>query len=281
MKILIIGNGYIGSRCAQEWGNEAILSDKIINSTEDATDILEKFCPDAVLNAAGIVGKPNVDWCEANQLETIKGNTLLPLIIASACAQKNIYLLHIGSGCIFYGQSPEPKGWKETDFANPEVVYTKSKYAADLALMNLSNVGIARIRMPIDSLPYRGNLIDKLAAYKQVIDVENSVTVIEDMIKIFYQLLSKRARGIFHVTNPGSIKHKEILNLYRELVDPQHENSWINEADLVNLGLAVKKRSSNILQSKNLADLGIAMRPIKEALRQTLIDYAKNRRSDS
>lgn len=214
-------------------------------------------------------------------METIKGNTLLPLMIASACAKKDVYLLHIGSGCIFYGQSPEPKGWKETDFANPEVVYTKSKYAADLALMNLPNVGIARIRMPIDNLPYRGNLIDKLTAYKQVVDVENSVTIIGDMIKVFYQLLTKRAGGIFHVTNPGSIRHKEILDLYRELIDPQHENSWINEADLVDLGLAVKKRSSNILQSKNLADLGITMRPIKEALRQTLIDYAKNKRSDS
>jgi dTDP-4-dehydrorhamnose reductase len=278
MKILVIGNGYLGSRCAQKWGDEVILSGKILTSVEDVTNLLEEHQPDVVLNAAGIVGKPNVDWCENNQLETIKGNTILPIIIAEACASKNIYLLHIGSGCIFYGESPDPKGWQENDFANPEAVYTKSKYAADLALMTLPNVGIGRIRMPIDSNPFRGNLIDKLASYPKIIDVENSVTIVDDMIEAFYQLLAKKASGIFHVTNPGSIRHKEIIEMYEKIVDPQHRNEWISAEELVSCGLAAKKRSNNIMQSENLDKLGIKMRPIKEALRDTMEKYAKNKK---
>lgn len=272
MKILIIGNGYIGSRCAEAWP-DAVLSGKIINSTDDVLQLLEQYQPEAVLNAAGIVGKPNVDWCETHQLETVKGNSILPVIIAEACAQKNIYLLHIGSGCVFYGEAPDGRGWKETDFANPQAVYTKSKYAADLALMTLPGVGIARIRMPIDHIPYAGNLINKLASYKKVIDVENSVTIIEDMIAVFRQLLEKKAVGIFHVTNPGSIKHKDILDKYKEIVDPSHETEFIKEEELVSLGLAAKKRSSNVLQSENLEKAGITMRPIREALQDTMEKY--------
>src|SRR6185437_11177549 len=97
-------------------------------------------------------------------------------------------LLHIGSGCVFYGESPDPKGWKEYDFANPISYYSKCKYAADLMLGTLPNVGVARIRVPLDDQPYPGNIIDKLAAYPKIIDVENSLTVILDMIKVFYQL---------------------------------------------------------------------------------------------
>lgn len=273
-KILIIGNGFLGKKCAAAWP-DAILSDKILNSVQDVEELLEEHKPDSVLNAAGVVGKPNVDWCETHQLETIAGNTVLPIMIAEACQKKGVYLLHMGTGCIFYGYSQDPNGWKEDDHPNPLAVYTRTKYAADLALSTLPNVGIARIRMPIDCEPSPGNLIDKLISFPRVIDVVNSVTVVDDMIEVFKQLLEKQASGVFHVTNPGPIKHKEILEMYAEIVEPSHVvNEWISAQELVASGLAKKTRSNTILQSNNLEKFGITMRPIKVALRDTLQKYA-------
>lgn len=269
MKILIIGNGYLGKRCLGEWGN-AVMAEKKVKTVQDAIDLLETHQPDVVLNAAGIVGKPNVDWCETHQLETVQGNTVMPFFLAQACQEKAIYLLHMGTGCIFYGQSQNGGPWKENDPANPVAVYTRTKYAADLVLSTLTNVGIARIRMPIDYISHPANLINKLASYKQVADVENSVTVVEDMIKVFYQLLEKKASGIFHVTNPGSIKHREIIELYKKYVDSKHECSWLSEQELVDVGLAKKKRSNNIMASENLEKLGVNMRPIKEAVEDAI-----------
>jgi len=274
MRILIIGKGYLGTRCAETW-SDAIIADKKVESVQDVEQLIDKYKPDAVLNAAGIVGKPNVDWCETHQVETIQGNTILPLIIAEACQNKNVYLLHMGTGCIFYGTSPHSGPWTEDDYANPVAVYTRSKYAADLALATLPNVGIARIRMPIDYQSHPANLINKLAQYPKIVDVENSVTIVEDMIQVFRQLLEQKAAGIFHVTNPGSIKHKEIIELYEKYVDPSHSNEWISEEELVSLGLANKKRSNNIMASKNLGKYGITMRPIKEAIEDVLRKYAK------
>lgn len=277
MKILIIGAGWLGRRCAESWP-DAVLSEKIIATVDDVLSLLDEHKPGAVLNSAGIVGKPNVDWCETNQVETIKGNTILPLVIAEACQARGVYLLHMGTGCIFYGDAPDKIAWKESDYANPVAVYTRTKYAADLCLTTLPNVGIARIRMPIDEIPSGANLIGKLAKYERIIDVENSVTIVPDMISVFRSLLEKKAEGIFHVTNPGTIKHREIIAMYEELVDPGHKNEWITEQDLVDTGLAKKKRSNNFMQSENLEKMGIHMRPIKEALRDTMIKYADYRK---
>ena len=280
MKILIIGKGYIGERCNNAW-SDSILADKRVRTKEDVLELIDEHKPDAILNAAGVRGKPNVDWCEDHQMETILGNTVLPITIANACQERGIYMLHIGSGCIFYGDSPHPdKKWRENDMGNPtEVTYSRTKWAADLVLSTLPNLGIGRIRMPIDYIPSPNNMIDKLATFPKVIDVENSVTIVDDMIDIFYQLMEKKAEGIFHVVNPGTLKHREIIDLYEELVDPNHTNEWITNDDLVKQGLATKGRSNNFLASENLEKVGIKVREVHEAMRDVMEKYAKAKKA--
>jgi dTDP-4-dehydrorhamnose reductase len=278
MKILIFGNGYLGNRCNDCWEN-ATISDVHVETVEDALEEIEKHQPDVVLNAAGIKGKPNVDWCEDNQLKTIQGNTLMPIQLARAAQEAGVYMLHMGSGCIFYGDSPhDDNHWREDDFGNPKPVYSRTKWAADLVLSTLPNVGVARIRMPIDWKPSPGNLIDKLSSYPKVIDVENSVTIIDDMIDAFYQIMEKRGDDIYHVTNPGTMKHKDLIRLYREHVDDGHTCEWISNEELVELGLADKGRSNNFLKRDNLEELGVDMRPVLEALEDTIKKYAEAKR---
>jgi len=275
MKILIIGKGYLGRRCHESWG-DSVITDKKVETKEDVLDLIKEHQPDAILNAAGVVGKPNVDWCETHQMETIRGNTILPLIIAEACQEAGVYLLHLGTGCIFYGESPTGEPWKEGDYANPVAVYTRAKYAADLVLETLPNVGIARIRMPLDDRPLPANLIDKLSKFEYVADVENSLTVVPDMIEVFHGLLEKKAEGIFHCTNPGSITHREIIELYKKYVDPSHENKWISETGLVQEGLVARKRSNNIMQTVRLQEYGLGMRDVHEAVEDTIKKYAQS-----
>lgn len=275
MKILILGKGYLGQRCADAWGEEAEISLVRITSVESALAEIDRVKPDAVLCTIGKKGTPNVDWCETHQRETIEGNVIIPLQVAFACQERGVYMLHMSSGCIFYGDSAHPdKAWRENDFGNPLPVYSRSKWAADLTLSTLPNVGIARIRMPIDHQSNPGNLLEKVAKYATVIDVENSITVIDDMVHVFYELMKKKAPGIFHVTNPGTIKHREILKLYEEFVDPSHTCEWIANDELVTRGLATKGRSNNFLASERLAEFGITMRPVHEAVLDTVQKFA-------
>lgn len=279
MKILIFGSkGFIGGRMLKAWP-DAIGTDVRIDDKAAVLKVLDEHKPDAVLNAAGRTGKPNVDWCETHQVETMHDNVIGALVLAEACQERGVYLLHLATGCIFYGASPDPRGWTEDDFANPSAVYTRSKYAADLALTTYPNVAIARLRMPIDDVPSPNNLIDKLAKYKQVIDVANSATVISDLIDACYKIIQKRGTGVFHTVNPGILYHRNLLSLYKELVDPTHQTEWIREEDLVAKGLATKKRSNNIMQSDRLKALGIEMRPIDVALRDTMVKYAAAKRA--
>lgn len=279
MKILIFGKGYLANRCKEIWGEDAVITPVKVFTTEDAVQAIQKHSPDVVFNAAGITGKPNVDWCEDHPIENMRGNTIMPLLLAEACAREDVYLLHLGSGCVFYDTSQHDDGvWREGDFANPTATYTRAKYAADLVLTTMPNVGVARIRMPIDNIPAPGNLIDKLARYPKLIDVENSVTIIEDMAKACYQLLEKKAEGMFHVVNPGVMKHKELIALYEQYVDPNHTNEWISAKELVDMGLATKKRSNNIMDQSHLLAVGVQMREVHEALEQTMKEYAENKK---
>ncbi len=280
MKILIFGNGYLGNRLLQAWP-EAVMSKARIDDKAAVLKSIEDHKPDAVVNCAGATGVPNVDWCESHQAETFRSNAIGPMVLAEACQEKGVYLLHLGSGCIFYGPSPDPAGWRENDFANPSAFYSRTKYSADLVLSKLPNVAIARLRMPIDNTPGPRNLIDKLAKYKQIVDVENSVTVVDDLVSVLHQLIEKKGVGIFHVVNPSTMRHRELLSLYKELVDPGHTCEWIKPEELVTRGLAVKARSNCILQSKRLAELGIQMRPVDVALRDTMEKYAAKVRAQS
>ena len=102
---------------------------------EQVVEFINENQPEAIFNAAGITGKPNVDWCEDHPVENMKGNTILPLMIAEACQQTGTYMLHLGTGCIFYGASPHADGiWNENDYGNPVATYSRAKYAADLVL---------------------------------------------------------------------------------------------------------------------------------------------------
>jgi len=141
-------------------------------------------------------------------------------------------------------------------------------------LETLPNVGIARIRMPIDVYPGPANLIDKLKSYPKIVDVKNSVTIVPDMIEVFYKLLVGKHSGIYHVINPGEISHKEILQSYKLFVKPNHKNEWITAEELVSSGLAKKIRSNNILNSDSLRAIGIEMREVHDAIEDTMIKYA-------
>lgn len=277
MAIVIFGAGFLGKRFAEEIPG-AILSDADITDRAAVTRELRERRAEAVINCAGKTGKPNVDWCELHKLETQRANVVGPLALAEACAEANAYLLHMGSGCIFYGPSPVAGGWREDDFANPSAFYSRTKYAADLILSKLPSVAVARLRMPIDGRPGPRNLITKLAGYRQVVDVENSVTIVADLVTVVRGLVERRAAGVFHATNPGTMRHRDLLRMYREIVDPSHDYTLIDEQELVLRGLATHARSNCILSNHRLAELGLAMRPIDVALRATLEEYSQHKR---
>jgi UDP-glucose 4,6-dehydratase len=274
MSTLVFGAGFLGERLAQSLPEAVLARATDIADRQAVLAALRKQNASSVVNAAGKTGHPNVDWCEHHPLETARSNVMGPLVLAEACAEVGAHLIHLASGCIFYGPSPSAGGWREDDFANPSSFYSRSKYAADLILSRLPNIAIVRLRMPIDVVPGPRNLITKLASYPQVVDVENSVTIVPDLVEIVGGLVLRRATGVFHATNPGPVRHARLMSLYRQFVDPNHRYTMIAEDELVSRGLTIRARSNCILSSTRLESLGLSMRPSEAALPDLFGQYA-------
>lgn len=283
MKVLTLGKGF-----AAEHLPYPIISDRVDLSEKYLDTMLGFHQPDVIINCIGKTGRPNVDWCESHKEETAAANTALPILLAQVCEKKGIHLVHIGSGCIFFGESPNTQwaaspmgpqgtkydyGWKENDFANPKSFYSKTKYAADLALGSMKNVAVLRIRMPISDRNTQRNFINKIREYKQLIDIPNSVTFMDDLVRMIDWTVTKQKTGIYHVVNPQPLSAARVMNEFKKH-RPEHSFEIIDEAALDKLTAA--KRSNCILDGSKLRDEGFFMTPSEEALKNCMEKYIKN-----
>lgn len=237
---------------------------------------LDEYFPGApgnvVVNCAGVSGSPNVDWCESHRAETVEGNTLFPLALAR---RPHAHLVHVGSGCVFFGENPRggsSGAWGESDPANPRTVYTRSKYAADLGLQALTeNLTILRPRLVFSGEPGPRNALTKIAGYRRVIDVVNSVTHVEDLAEAVAFFVQEREPGVFHAVSVGSVSHREIIDLYRKHVDPDHDVEFIRPEDLG----VVAERSSVRLHSS--IPRGLFDDHAVESVERALVQYGRSR----
>lgn len=273
MKLLIYGQGYIAHKFKEAFGEEAEISTLRIEDYSEVKKELELKKPDVVVNCAGKTGKPNVDWCEDHKMETVYSNVVAPLILARACEELNLYMVHIGSGCVYEGYN-DGKGYAETDEPNFEgSYYSRTKAWSERMLQDFKVLQL-RLRMPFDSVPGERNFVTKITKYAKVISIPNSISVLKDFMEAAKILIERRALGVYNVTNPGVITHKEILDMYIELVDPNYRYELFSVEEMEKITKA--KRSNCGLCEDKLEAEGIHLRPIAQAVRESLIEYRQH-----
>ena len=113
-KFLLYGkNGWIGGmliELARANGDEVVLGDARLENREAVLAEIEKVRPTRVLNAAGVTGRPNVDWCEFNKQTVIRTNVIGCLNLADICWQKKLHCTLYATGCIFEYDAAHPLG---------------------------------------------------------------------------------------------------------------------------------------------------------------------------
>jgi dTDP-4-dehydrorhamnose reductase len=191
--------------------------------------------PDLVVNCAGKThsrATPNIDGCvesEAMRQATLQANALGAGFLASACATRGIPLVHLSSGCLW---SSDRKAFTEDDVPEPVSWYARTKVLGEqLVLAAHPRTLVLRIRMPLHGVPHPRNLLTKLAAAAHVVDVENSVTVVEDLLAFTDQLLRDGATGIVHAVHPQPVRFRDLLGRYRRAVDAAHVPTFIPMRD--------------------------------------------------
>jgi dTDP-4-dehydrorhamnose reductase len=230
------------------------LADSRTHDREAVIAEFEKYNPTHVINAAGVTGRPNVDWCEDHKVETIRTNVVGCLNIADICSQKNIHHTLYATGCIFEYDADHViggKGFTEEDTPNFHAsFYSHTKGMVEDLLKHYPTTMTLRVRMPIsDDLSHR-NFVTKIVKYDRVVDVPNSMTVLQELIPISLRMADAKLTGIYNFCNPGAISHNQVLALYKKHVDP--EFTWQNftldeQAQILKAG-----RSNNTLDHTKL-----------------------------
>jgi dTDP-4-dehydrorhamnose reductase len=270
MKYLLFGNGFIGNKFSNYLPDSVIAEDRIV-FLEDVTRQIGKYNPDVVINCIGKTGVPNVDWCETHKEETFFSNVTVPAYMAEVCEELGQYMVHMGSGCIYEGD----KRYAESSIPNfRRSFYSRTKLYSEQILCHYNNILQIRIRMPVDDVPSPKNLITKLTSYQKVISIANSVTCIPDLMQAASALIKKRRTGVYNVVNPGAITHKQILEMYKDIVDPEFIIPEIISADELN-NITVAGRSNCTLGTVKLENEGISMAPADYAVAECLKRYRK------
>lgn len=255
---LVFGkNGWIGGQLIEMLkakGATVYSADSRTQNRESVIAEFEKYKPTHVLNASGVTGRPNVDWCEDHKRETIRANVIGTLNIADICEEFGVHHLLYATGCIFEYDKEHViggNGFTEEDTPNFHgSFYSHTKAMVEDMLHSYPSTCVLRVRMPIsDDLSPR-NFITKIVKYDKVVNIPNSMTVLTDLLPISLTMADRKLTGIYNFCNPGAISHNEILDLYKKYIDPSYSytNFTIAEQDLI----LKAKRSNNTLDHTKL-----------------------------
>ncbi|KAF8400437.1 hypothetical protein HHK36_013735 [Tetracentron sinense] len=274
LKFLIYGRtGWIGGLLGGLCKDGGIEFEYGRGRLQDRSSILEdirRVKPTHVFNAAGVTGRPNVDWCESHKVETIGTNVVGTLTLADVCKEQGLLLMNFATGCIFEydGEHLEGSGigFKEEDKPNfTGSFYSKTKAMVEELLRDYENVCTLRVRMPISSdLSNPRNFITKISRYNKVVNIPNSMTVLDELLPVSIEMAKRNCRGIWNFTNPGVVSHNDILEMYRDYIDPEFK--WVNFDLEEQAKVIVAPRSNNELDASKLQNEFPGLLSIKDSI---------------
>jgi hypothetical protein len=122
--------------------------------------------------------------------------------------------------------------------------------------------------MPITGDYNPRNFITKILNYEKICSMPNSMTVLPVLLPILLDMITKNVTGTINLTNPGTITHNEILEMYRDIIDPDFK--WTNFSVEEQNQILAAGRSNNELDTTLLESLYPNVTPIKEAIRNLL-----------
>lgn len=231
-----------------------------------------------VLCAAGLTGRPNVDWCEDNKIDVIRGNVIGILTLADVAQEAGVHVTNFATGCIYKYDDEHPIGGKPfTEEDDPNFAgsfYSETKSYMELMLRHYPNVMQLRVRMPIDgNLQNPRNFITKIANYAKVVDIPNSMTVLEEFVPMAVDGAIRGLTGAYNWTNPGAISHNELLALYRDYLHP--EFTWENFTEEEQAHVIKAPRSNNTMCDKKLRAAFPDVLNIKESIIKYVMETNK------
>ena len=291
-KFLLYGHkGWIGSKVLKELENQSIdiiLGNSRVENVQDLEEEIIRVNPTHIISTIGRThGTYNnkvystIDYLEQSGklVDNVQDNLFGPVVLALLSKKYNFHLSYLGTGCIFEFDQNHPFGEEINGFNEKSLPnfygssYSIVKGFTD-QLMHLfdTNVLNIRIRMPITDEFNSRNFITKITNYAKICSVPNSMTVLDELIPIMIDMAMNNRTGTINMTNPGLITHNEILQMYKDIVDPSFE--WINFTIDEQNAILDSGRSNNYLDTSLLQKLYPNVKNIKDSVREVLLRMA-------
>lgn len=263
MIVLLGASGYIGSEFKKQLNG------------------LQVFCPphthypfpmgmsvELVINCAAFIPKPSVSLCDKEPEKTIRANLLLPTQLSLLCERIDVPLITISTGCLF----DEKREYSETDtplrgFGGHCSLYVGTKLLAEeMVITNHRKIYILRIRLPFDQFDGDRNYLSKIARYPQVYDHVNSLTHRGDFVTAALDLWKgKCPYGVYNMANEGAISARVVVQKMAEHGLMKGDSCEYIPGPCKGTRLSIKK----------LLSTGVKMRPIQEALEDSINNWTK------
>ena len=291
MKILIYGsNGWIGSQVIQYLESNNINYVKGLSRVDNIEELEKEIITVKPTHILSLIGRTHgkignevystIDYLEqeGKLVENIRDNLFSPLNLAIVSQKHNFHFTYLGTGCIFNFDEEHPYGKEINGFTEESLPnffgssYSIVKGFTDRIMHSFSILNL-RIRMPINSENNSRNFITKITNYDKICSIPNSMSVLPELIPIMIDLMKNNHKGTINLTNPGLISHNEILQMYKEIVDPDFE--WNNFTIEEQNKILDSKRSNNFLDTNVLEKLYPNIKNIKESIRECLESYPK------
>ena len=292
MILLIYGHkGWIGQQIIQylnsiytKYQFDYKCGDARVDNIKEVEKEIQSIYPTHVISLIGRThgdGIQTIDYLEDHLYENVRDNLFGPIALSMLSKKYDYHLSYLGTGCIFEYDNIDDilNGKKDYKLFNEEDTpnFNGSSYSVVKGftdqLMHLTSSLNIRIRMPITAKANERNFITKITSYEKICSIPNSMTVLEELIPIMIDLVFKKHVGTVNMVNPGVISHNEILEMYKEIVDPDFswENFTIEEQDVI----LKSKRSNNHLDTRVLQELYPTVKNIKESVRECLNNFEK------
>ena len=274
-------NGYLGSMFCKHLRSIKQIVIPAFSRCQNATSLrkeIETVSPNYVVAFVGKTSGPGcntIDYLQGRLKENLENNLVAQINLAQICKSLCIHHTIIATGCIYQGD--ETKKFTESDEPNFfGSDYSTMKASLDRLVYHFfPDVLYCRIRMPISSVPNPRNFIDKITSYEKICSISNSMTVIDDFLPIITHLAQRSRTGIYNMVNPGFITHNEILQIYKEEVDPKFE--WKNFS-LEEQSKILKAGRSNCILDTSKIENEVDVPKIHDSVRQILKKYKNNKR---
>jgi 3,5-epimerase/4-reductase len=279
MFLIYGGNGWIGQKIVkilQDTGKEFIVSGERADNIKAVEEEILRVKPSNVICLLGRThgtheGEyiPTIDYLEKKGKinENVRDNLFCPIALAFLCKKYNTHLTYLGTGCIFTYEDGKMSFTEEDQPNFFGSSYSVVKGYTDRLMHMFDNVLNVRIRMPISSDVSPRNFIVKLLKYKKICSIPNSMTVLDELLPIMCDIAEKKEVGTINLTNPGTIEHSEILDMYKEIVDPNFTYELFSYEE--QMKVIACDRSNNELDSSYLCSKYL-VKNIKDSIRSIM-----------